>query len=108
MQPLFDRVLDIALSPALWLCVLFGLIYSILFTIWRGGGFRQFVRDVVAGVLGFGFGQLLASFLRLPTLPVGEVHLLWGSLFAVLALLAGRHFWRPRPKPKAEPGTPIA
>lgn len=104
MQPLFDRLLDIALSPALWLCVLFALIYSILFTLWRGGGFRQLLRDIAAGVLGFGCGQLLASFLRLPTLLVGEVHLLWGSLFAVLALLVGRRYWRPRPK--TAPGAP--
>lgn len=100
MQPLLDLVLDIALSPALWLCVLFGLIYGFLFTLWRGGGFRQLPRDVAASMAGFGLGQLLASFLRFPTLRVGEVHLLWGSLFAVLGLLAGRRYWRPRPAPK--------
>ncbi len=100
MQPLLDRVLDIALSPALWLCVVLGLVYGLLFTLWRGGGFRQLWRDLLAGVLGFGFGQLLASFLRLPTLAVGEVHLLWGSLFAVVALLARRRFWPPRTKSK--------
>jgi hypothetical protein len=106
MQALLDRVLDIALSPALWLCVLFGLIYSVLFTLWRGGGFKQLLRDIVVGVLGFAAGQLLASILHLPTLRVGEVHLLWGSLLAVIALLAGRRYWRPRPVPKASRGAP--
>lgn len=106
MQLLIDRALDIALSPALWLCVLFGLIYGLLFTLWRGGGFRQLPRDLAAALLGFGLGQLLASSLHLPTLLVGEVHLLWGSFFAVLALLAGRRFWRARPAPKPAPGTP--
>jgi hypothetical protein len=106
MQSLLDRLLDIALSPALWLCVLFGLVYGILFTLWRGGGLRQLLRDVVTAVLGFGLGQLLASFLHLPTLRVGEVHLLWGSLFAVLALLVGRRYWRPRPAAKPTSGTP--
>jgi hypothetical protein len=104
MQPLLDRVLDIALSPALWLCVLFGLVYGILFTLWRGGGPRQLLRDIVTSVLGFGLGQLLASFLHLPSLRVGEVHLLWGSLFAVLALLVGRRYWRSRPAAKPAPG----
>jgi hypothetical protein len=94
--------LDVALSPALWLSALFGLIYAILFTLWRGGGWRQGLRDLVAGVLGFGLGQLIASLLPLPTLQVGEVHLLWGSLFAVLFLLLGRRVWRPRPRPPAE------
>jgi hypothetical protein len=45
MQTLLDAVLDILLSPALWLCVLFGVIYSLLFTLWRGGGFTQLLRD---------------------------------------------------------------
>jgi hypothetical protein len=97
MQALVDRLLDIVLSPALWMCVLFGVVYAVLFTIWRGGGPRQWMRDLVAGVLGFGLGQLVATILHLPTVPVGQVHLLWGSLFAVLALLVGRRYWRPRP-----------
>ncbi len=106
MQPLLDRVLDSALSPALWLCILFGLVYGILFTIWRGGGFRQLGRDVLIGIVGFGAGQLVASGLSLPTVPVGEVHLLWGSLFAVVALLVARRYWRTRPGPKAAPRSP--
>jgi hypothetical protein len=106
MQALLDRVLDIALSPALWLCVLFGLVYSVLFTLWRGGGFRQMLRDITAGVLGFAAGQLVASYLHLPTLAVGEVHLVWGSLFAVIALLVGRRYWRPKSQRKQEPRTP--
>jgi hypothetical protein len=100
MQPFLDTVLDIALSPALWLCILFGAIYSLLFTLWRGGGWRQLLRDLVAGIAGFGLGQGIASLLRLPTLPVGEVHLVWGSLFAVLLLLVGRRAWRPRASTK--------
>ena len=106
MQSLIDAVLDVVLSPALWLCVVFGVIYSLLFTLWRGGGFRQLLRDLVAGILGFGVGQVIASVLHLPTLRVGEVHLLWGSLFAVLALLICRRYWRPRPAAKAAPGAP--
>jgi hypothetical protein len=101
-----DILLDIVLSPALWLCILFGVVYGILFTLWRGGGFRQLLRDIAVAVLGFGLGQVLASFLHLPTVRVGEVHLLWGSLFAVLALLVGRRYWRRRPAPKASATPP--
>jgi hypothetical protein len=108
MQTLLDTALDIVLSPALWLCVLFGVIYSVLFTLWRGGGFRQLLRDLVAGVLGFGMGQLVASFLHLTILRVGEVHMLWGSLGAVLALLIGRRYWRPRRPAKTAPGAPTS
>ena len=101
MQSLTDMALDIILSPALWLSVLFGMIYSLLFTLWRGGGWRQALRDLLAGVLGFGAGQLLASFLPLPTLRVGETHLIWGSLVAALSLLLGRRYWRLPPPSSA-------
>jgi hypothetical protein len=102
-----DLALDIALSPVLWLSALFGVVYSVLFTLWRGGGVRQALRDLIAGVAGFAVGQVLASVLPLPSPRVGEVHLLWGSLFAVLFLLLGRRLWRARPKPAAAPGAPV-
>lgn len=96
MNSLEDIILDIALSPTLWLCVVFGLVYGVLFTLWRGSGWGQLARDAVVGVLGFAAGQLLASVLRLPAVKVGEVHLLWGSLASVFSLLVGRRLFRPR------------
>jgi hypothetical protein len=104
MAALLDLVLDIVLSPALWMCVLFGLVYAVLFTLWRGGGFGQMLRDIVAGVAGFGLGQILATVVRVPSPRVGEVHLLWGSLFCVLFLLAGRRYWRPRRTSRVQAG----
>ncbi len=92
-------MLDFALSPTLWLCVVFGVIYGALFTLWRGGGWRQLARDAGVGVIGFVVGQLIASVLRLPTLRVGEVHLLWGSLASVFFLLIGRRLLKPRVLP---------
>ena len=107
MERFTDLALDIVLSPTLWLSVLFGLIYGVLFTLWRGGGWRQALRDIVAGVFGFGAGQLLATLLPLPSPRVGDVHLLWGSVFAVLFLLLGRRLWKRRPPAPASPsGTP--
>lgn len=105
MQIFEDIVLDIALSPTLWLCVLFGVVYGVLFTLWRGGGWRQLARDVSVGVIGFAAGQVLASVLHLPMVRVGEVHLLWGSLASVSFLLIGRRLLRPRATPaRPKPG----
>jgi len=104
VSSLEDVILDIALSPTLWLCVVFGLVYGVLFTLWRGSGWVQLARDAAVGVLGFAAGQLLASVLRLPAVKVGEVHLLWGSLASVFSLLVGRRLLRPRAaaaKPKS-------
>lgn len=99
MQSFQDTVLNVVLSPTLWLCVLLGLTYGVLFALWRGGGWRQLVRDVAIGITGFAAGQLLASFLRLSALRVGEVHFLWGSLTSVLFLLVGRRLLKPHATP---------
>lgn len=92
-----DRLLNIALSPALWLAVLLAFIYSTLFTLWRSGGWGQWLRDLVAGLVGFGAGQLLSMLAGLGWLRIGEVQLLWGSLGALGALFLGRRLWQPQP-----------
>ncbi len=56
-----DTVLDVLLSPGLWLSVMLVLIYSLLFSAWRWGGWRQLGRDVLAGLLGFAIGQLIGT-----------------------------------------------
>ncbi len=85
-----DRLWDLLLSPALWLSVTLALGYSLLFSLWRGGGWRQLPRDLVTGCVGFGLGQLAGYLLDINLLRVGEVHVLWGTLGAALALLLGR------------------
>ena len=97
-QPWADRLLNLALSPALWLSVLLAVIYSTLFTIWRGGGFKQWLLDLLAGLIGFGLGQLAAGLFRSTLVRVGDVHVLWGSLGAAVALLVGRQL-RPAAAP---------
>lgn len=88
-----DRLLNLALNPALWLSVLLAIIYSSLFTLWRGGGWGQWVRDLAFGLLGFALGHLLAGWSGLHWLQIGDVQLLWGSLGALAALLLGRRVW---------------
>jgi hypothetical protein len=87
---LVDTLLDIALAPALWLGVLIALIYSLLFTLWRGGGWRQAPKDLLAGLVGFGSGHLIAGVVHLDLLRVGQLRLLGATLGAAIALLAGR------------------
>lgn len=91
MQPSWlDWVLDIVLSPALWLSVVLSLAYSTLFTLWRWAGWRQWGRDLLAGLIGFGVGQVAGMLAGLPWLRLGEVQLLWGTVSAVIALGIGR------------------
>ena len=92
--PWLEKLLDVALSPGLWLSVLLVLIYSLLFSAWRWGGWRQLARDVLAALLGFGAGQLAGTLMGLSWLKVGQVQLLWGTILAVAALALGRRLWR--------------
>lgn len=85
-----DFLLDIVLSPAIWFSVALALTYSLLFHLWRGGGWRQLGRDLLAGLAGFGAGQLIGSLLGLRVLQVGQVQVLGGTLGAVLALILAR------------------
>jgi hypothetical protein len=90
----FDLALDVVFSPGLWLSVLFALIYSLLFSVWRWAGWRQLGRDVLAGVLGFAAGQLVGTLVGFDWGRIGQVHLLLGTVGAVVALAAGRWLWR--------------
>ncbi len=91
----FDALLDLVLSPALWLGVTIAAACSVVFYGWRGGGLRQLGRDLVAGLVGFGLGQLAGTWLGFDWLRVGQVQVLLGAGGALVALLVGRSIWRP-------------
>lgn len=88
-SPWLDRLLDVALSPSLWLGVALALVYSTLFTAWYGR-WRGWRRDLLAGLVGFGAGQAVGVLLGSTWLRIGGIHFLWGTLATVAALLAGR------------------
>jgi uncharacterized membrane protein YjjP (DUF1212 family) len=89
-----DGVIDVVLSPALWLSVVIAVVCGVLFYAWRGGGARQFGQDVVAGLLGFGMGQLIGAYLQLDLPRLGEIQVVAGIAGAILALFIGRLIWR--------------
>lgn len=90
-----DALLDLVLSPALWLGVAIAVVCSVAFYAWRGGGLRQLGRDLVAGLVGFGLGQLAGTWLGFDWLRVGQVQVLLGVGGALIALLVGRSVRRP-------------
>jgi hypothetical protein len=85
-----DTGLDVLLSPGLWLSVFLVLIYVLLLSVWRWGGWRQLGRDMLAGLLGFAVGQLIGTLAGINWLRIGQVHLLLGTVGAVIALAVGR------------------
>ncbi len=96
-SPWLDTIMDVVLSPSLWLGLALALSYSALFYSWQRGGMRQLGRDLLAGCLGFGLGELAGVLLNVNFLVVGQVQLLMGTLGAVLALLITRRYGRPPP-----------
>lgn len=89
-----EGLLDLLLSPALWLGVVLALLYGAFFFGWRGGGVRQLGRDLVTGLLGFGIGQLGGALAGISLLRLGQLQLLAATAGAFCALLLGRRFWR--------------
>jgi hypothetical protein len=95
-SPGVETLLDLMLSPGLWLSVGLVLVYGALFYMWRGGGLRQLGRDLLAGIIGFGLGQAAGNQLRVNAFVLGQVNLLAGTLGAGLGLLVGRWLGRRR------------
>ncbi len=93
--PGLDIIIDLVLSPSLWLGLALALSYSALFYGWRRGGVRQLGRDLLAGCTGFAVGQLAGVLLEVNFLIVGQLQLFMATLGALLALLIARRYWRP-------------
>ena len=79
------------MTPAFLLVTLLALLYATLWYAWRGGGWRQWLVDVLAALLGFALGQLLGWWLNLPLPAIGQVRIVEGTVLSWLALwLTGR------------------
>ena len=74
------------LPPSLILSTVLAVLLATLWYVWRGGGLRAWVVDVLAALLGFGAGQLVGWWLHLPLPSVGQVRVIEGTVFALLAL----------------------
>ncbi len=75
------------MPPYLLLSLLLGTTYGVLFHIWRGKTIKDMLLYLLAGVIGFGLGQLLGEMMALDFMRVGPLHLIeasavsWVSLF---------------------------
>jgi uncharacterized membrane protein YjjP (DUF1212 family) len=85
-----EAALDVLLSPALWLSVGLGLACGLLFHIWRGGGWRWLLADLLAGVVGFAVGQVVGTLLNLDRLLIGQVQTVPGIIGAAGFLMGSR------------------
>ena len=96
-ESLVEAILNVVLSPLLWLSVGLALACSTLFSIWRWAGVRQLGRDLGLGVVGFGFGHIIGVLVGLAWMRVGQVQCFWGLIGALVALSVGRRIGLQRP-----------
>jgi hypothetical protein len=75
-------------SPPLVLSIVLASIYSALFHLWQGDGVKELALYWMAGLSGFGLGQLGSSSLGLNVLMVGQIHVLESTLVCWLFLFA--------------------
>ena len=90
IDSLIEVTLDVIFSPGLWLGVIAALGAGVIFHIAAGGGWRLLWRDLLAALVGFAVGQIIGLLTGNTWLRVGQVHLLYGAAFAIIAAFAHR------------------
>lgn len=83
------------LPPSLILSTVLAVLLGTLWFVWRGRTLRDWIIDVLAALLGFALGQLAGWLLGLGLPTIGEVRVVEGSIFAVLALWLTQRLRRP-------------
>ncbi|MCB0173694.1 MAG: hypothetical protein KDJ97_24455 [Anaerolineae bacterium] len=77
------------MPPFVLLGLLLGSLYGTIFHLWRGKSLRDFLIYLVAGIIGFGFGQGLGMALGVNMWLIGPLHVVeatvvsWISLFLI-------------------------
>jgi hypothetical protein len=78
----------LAIPPAVVIIAILSIIYGALFHLIKGKGLRDLLMFILFAFLGFLFGQLVGSLLQLSVFKLGQVHVVEGTIFAWLAMLA--------------------
>ena len=78
------------MSPYFLLSILLGGAYGAAFHTWQGKTIKDIVYYLIAGIVGFGVGQLIATFWGWNLFMIGSIHIIEASLCSWLALFVAR------------------
>ena len=78
----------ITIPPALVIILILGIIYGSIFHLARGKGWRDLGFFILFALVGFVLGQITGAVLGLDVMKLGQVHLIEGTIFAWLLMLA--------------------
>jgi len=79
---------SLTIPPAVIIILILSILYGALFHLWKGKTWRDVGLFILVALAGFIVGQLLGVFLQLDFLKLGQVHIIEGTLFAWLLMLA--------------------
>jgi uncharacterized membrane protein YfcA len=79
---------ELPLPPAYLLILLLAIVNAALFHLWQGRRWRDLAVSAAAALAGMVAGQLLAPWLGIELLPIGEVYVLVDTLLAWGLMLA--------------------
>ena len=77
-------------APALVLSIIMASTYGALFHVWKGETAQDLLIYLVAGLVGFGLGQLVGNTLGLGIFMIGQVHVVEASLICWLILFIAK------------------
>lgn len=78
----------LTIPPAIVIILILSVLYGALFHLWKGKTWLDMGSLILVALAGFIIGQLLGVFLQLDVLKLGQVHIVEGTIFAWLAMLA--------------------
>lgn len=77
-------------SPALVLSIVMASAYGALFHVWKGETAKDLLIYLVAGLVGFGLGQLMGNTLGLGIFMIGQIHVVEATLICWLILFIAK------------------
>jgi hypothetical protein len=78
----------IFIPPVIAILLILSVVYGSIFHLIKGKGWRDLGVFILVAFLGFTMGQLIGVLLQLDVLKLGQVHLVEGTIFAWLLMLA--------------------
>jgi uncharacterized membrane protein YeaQ/YmgE (transglycosylase-associated protein family) len=82
--------MQILLSPPLVLSLVIAGAYAAFFNLWQKGSAKDLLLYLVVCWLGFAIGELVGDFLGLDILMIGEIHVLEGTIGALVLLFLAK------------------
>ncbi len=76
------------IPPAFAVMIALGVIYGALFHLLRGNNWRDLGYFMLMALIGLVIGQIVGVLLELNVLKLGQVHIVEGTIFAWLLMLA--------------------